>query len=138
MKIYDEVAKKETLLRLDNWALWSATGGYPDLNMPSFMEIMSEYFPSDWRDVAYDKDAMEIEETITSLDIAGRMWDGWGDVYRLILKQEYLERGRPLPLKTENVKRYFKFKSYSERSYERHWHEAKMCVFMLSDPISKK
>ena len=137
MKVYDDKAKAEVLLRLANWSLWSQTGGYPNLNMPSFVEIMSEYFPADWRDVAYDRDAQHIEDIITTLDIAGRNWDGWGDVYRLILKMEYLERGAPLEVKTNNVKRRFQFRKYSQRSYERHWHLAKMAVFLWAEPIYK-
>jgi hypothetical protein len=138
MKIYDDKAKQETLGRLENWALWSLTGGMPNLDPPAFVELMSEYFPSNWQNIAYDMDAQHIEDTVTNLNITGRQWGGWGDVYRLILKQEYLEPGRPLEVRTENVKRCFKFTTYSQRSYERHWHLAKMSVFLWAEPLCKK
>ena len=135
MKVYDEKAEKEILARLNNWALWSSIGGFPNLDPPAYVEVMSEYFPSEHRSTPYDKDAEHLEHIISTLDIAGRNGQGWGDIYRFILKQEFLEHERPQILKAQNVKRWLRVESYTQRTYRNHWYAAKKAVFMYADPI---
>ncbi len=133
--MYDKEAEDIVLGRLVNWGIWSKVGGYPNLGTPSYIQIMRDYFPSDDdRITPNNKDAEHIENIITSLDIAGRRGLGWGDVYRLIYKMEFVEYPRPQSAKAEHIRAAFNHPC-SERTYRYHWSRAKRIIHFMADPL---
>jgi len=135
--VYDKKAKEQTIARLTNWGVWSRVGGFPNLGTPAYVEIMKDYFPDKSPKVTPNNaDAEHLENIITTMDIAGRNGFGWGDVYRLILKMEFIEHGRPQSLKANHVKRKFELKSYAERTYRYHFYRAKQEIYYLADSVA--
>ena len=133
--MYDKDAEAKVIARLTNWGIWSRIGGFPKLGTPAYVEIMRDYFPSgDDHITPNNKDAEHIEEIITTLDIAGRHGLGWGDIYRLIFKMEFVEHGRPQSVKADHIRWKFK-QPCSERTYRYHWYRAKKVIYFLADPL---
>jgi len=132
---YTKEAEDVILARLTNWGIWSKIGGFPNLGTPAFVDIMNEYFPSDRIPITpNNQDAEHLESIITTLDIAGRRGMGWGEVYRLIFKMEFIEHGRPQSVKADHIRWKFK-QPCSERTYRYHWYRAKRAIHLLADPL---
>lgn len=133
--MYDKEAEERVKLRLANWGIWSRIGGFPKLGTPAYVEIMRDYFPSDRVPLTpNNKDAEHIEYIISTMDIAGRRGLGWGDIYRLIYKMEFVEYPRPQEAKAQHVRKAFGCKC-SGRTYRYHWYRAKRKIHVLSDPL---
>jgi len=123
--------------RLLNWGLWSKTGGYPNLGIPGYTEILREYFPQVVRINPDAIDAEHIEYVISSLDMGNRNNHiGNGTLYAFILRLEFIEYERPREAKAEHVRRKHK-RPCSERTFRYHLYNAKKAVELLAEPFHK-
>ena len=123
--------------RLLNWGLWSNTGGYPNLGIPGYTEILREYFPQVVRISPDAIDAEHIEYVISSLDLGNRNdMIGSGSLYAFVLRLEYIEYERPRSLKCEHVMRKHS-RPCSERTFRYHLYNAKKAVDTLAEPFHK-
>ena len=123
--------------RLINWGLWSNTGGYPNLGIPGYTEILREYFPQVVRINPCSIDAEHIEYVISSLDLGNRNDRiGMGTLYAFVLRLEFIEYERPRSLKAEHVRRKHS-RPCSERTFRYHLYNAKKAVELLAEPFYK-
>ena len=123
-----------TELRLINWGKFNKLRGIPNLDMPSFIEIMSEYFTQDVFIEPNTEDAMYLGDLISTLDMAGRDGFGIGHRHAYVLDLEFIQRERPRELK---VKMYKDFdRSICDRTYRRYVDSAIECVKRWSTPLN--
>ena len=124
-----------TELRLINWGMFNKLRGIPNLDMPSYIQIMSEYFKQDIFIEPNTEDAMYIDWVISSLDMAGRGGFGDGDRHAYILWLEFIERERPRELKVQAFESDYD-RSICDRTYRRYVHKAIDMVNKWSSPLN--
>ena len=124
-----------TELRLVNWGRYNKLRGIPNLDPPSYVQIMSEYFAQDVFIEPNLADAMHLEHLISTLDMAGRNGFGDGDIHAYILRLEFIQRERPRELKVKKYQRDFKT-SICDRTYRRYVHAATEMVNRWSNPLN--
>lgn len=124
-----------TEARLINWGMYNKLRGIPNLNPPSYQQIMRDYFPSDVFIEPDLPDAMFLEEMISTLDIAGRGGFGDGDYHAYILRLEFVHRERPEELKAKVYSMKNKT-SICDRTYRRYVQDAIKMVETWAIPLN--
>ena len=123
--------------RLVNWGRYNQLRGIPNLNPPSFTQLMSEYIKQDIFIQPDVNDALHLEEVISSLDLAGRSIFDEGDasMKAYILRLEFIERSRSA--RQANMERYQRHygKSICDRTYRRHYNNAVKMVEKWCNPL---
>ena len=126
-------------IRLINWGRWNQLRGIPNLNPPSFTQLMSEYIKQGNVFIRPDeKDAMELEAIISTLDLAGRgiFSDGDASMKTYILRLEFIERDKSArQANKERYERRYK-KSICDRTYRRHYDRAVKMVERWCNPLN--
>ena len=124
--------------RLINWGRWNQLRGIPNLNPPSFTQLMSEYIKQDIFIQPDVNDALHLEEVISSLDLAGRSIFDEGDasMKAYILRLEFIERDKSA--RQANKERYERkySKSICDRTYRRHYNNAVRMVEKWCNPLN--
>ena len=126
-------------MRLRNWGNWCRSGSHPGLGYSTWGQILKQFLGERSRRTMIDElDAQILEETISSLDIAGRNGFGWGQLYSFCLRVEYVERHdsmqRPQSERAKDVSRKFQ-RPCAARTYRQHLYNARRAVFALIEPI---
>jgi len=129
-----------TEVRLTNWGRWNQLRGIPNLDPPSFTQLMSEYFPQDVFIQPDLHDAMHLEDVISTLDLTGRgiFEEGDASMKAYILRLEFIERDKSA--RQANKERYEKdwHKSICDRTYMRYYNKAITMVESWCNPLHNR
>lgn len=130
----EKLFEAEINMRLVNWGRWNRRDNtYKRLGYPT----RAAFVQAESRGIADAVlDAIHIEDIVRSLHLSG-----YPKAVRhaFILKVEYIENPEDqvpdVSIRAADVRRHFKMKTYSSRSYWRHLAMAKTAVRAFAEPI---